>query len=137
MLCCESDRWKDQHLELLGDGRINPFSSSLLTRGMLTLVYCSRSGSSSNILNSKTNTPEYRSVAEFVSQSGPCDFILDGQRGEKKSQLCRLPRGGPGAGVVGSSTERVLECTEIALEAKDLFATMQTLNFFCQLPQVR
>ncbi|CAO1630656.1 unnamed protein product [Parajaminaea phylloscopi] len=95
------------------------------------------SGSSSNILNSKLNTPEYRSVADFVSQSGPCDFILDGQRGEKKSQLCRLPRGGPGAAVHSTvdGSQRSLECTEIAIEAKDLFATMQSLNFFCQLPQ--
>lgn len=112
------------------------------------------------------NAPEYRSVADFVSKSGPCDFILDGQRGEKTSQLCRLPKAGPGAAVLSSSamgSERLLECTQIALEgkclaatraaaaplliwhlrpfsfyyvAKDLFAAMQSLNFFCQLPQV-
>ncbi|CAO1623966.1 unnamed protein product [Jaminaea pallidilutea] len=109
------------------------------------------SGSTSNLINNKTDTPEFKSVADFVqrsrSEAGAVEFTLDGNRGEKKSQLCRiLPRdaaaaaagtgGAGGAGGVQKSADgRLLQCTEIAMEAKDLFGTMQMLNFFCQLPQ--
>ncbi|KAJ1034796.1 hypothetical protein NDA13_001050 [Ustilago tritici] len=44
------------------------------------------------------------------------------ERGSGRSQLCaKLPDGR-------------MSCTEIALEAKSLFSTMQSLDFFCTLP---
>lgn len=97
-----------------------------------------RSGSTSNLINNKTDTPEFKSVADFVqrsrSEAGAVEFTLDGNRGEKKSQLCRiLPRdaaaaaagsgGAGGAGGVQKSADgRLLQCTEIAMEGEWAYA---------------
>ncbi|PWN98470.1 hypothetical protein FA09DRAFT_360204 [Tilletiopsis washingtonensis] len=89
------------------------------------------SGKSSN-LTSKMDSDVHRSVAAFVqgttSASGqPAPqaqaFSFDGERGAGSAKLCKHLPGGQ------------TECTQIAMEAKDLFAQMQHLGFFCQLPQ--
>ncbi|PWN22380.1 hypothetical protein BCV69DRAFT_281382 [Microstroma glucosiphilum] len=80
-------------------------------------------GRSSNMLP-KNDSPAHKSVAEFVRAGGARDrFTFDGNRGEQQAKLCRiLPDGRQ-------------QCMDVALESKDLFAAMQSLNFFCQLPQ--
>ncbi|PWN41793.1 hypothetical protein IE81DRAFT_324130 [Ceraceosorus guamensis] len=85
------------------------------------------SAASSNLLP-KQDSPAHKSVAEFVGSSangGPPAqaFSFDGERGTGRASLCKHLPGGR------------TECTDIALEAKDLFAQMQSLGFFCQLPQ--
>ncbi|KDN52474.1 hypothetical protein K437DRAFT_254256 [Tilletiaria anomala UBC 951] len=100
-------------------------------------LHFKRSGASSN-LTLRLNTPAHHSVAQFVTQ-GPqgAKYTLDGARGTSHAKLCRI---GPGAGAAhpaggGHGQTGQMDCVDIALEAKDLFATMQQLNFFCQLPQ--
>ncbi|PWN53186.1 hypothetical protein IE53DRAFT_384329 [Violaceomyces palustris] len=64
-------------------------------------------------------------VRSFVQSSNPnSTFVLDGERGTGRSKLCsKDPR------------TNQLDCIDIALEARNLFETMQSLNFFCSLPQ--
>ncbi|KAJ1024941.1 hypothetical protein NDA18_004227 [Ustilago nuda] len=79
------------------------------------------SGASSN-LTDRMNSPAHEQTRQFVQQTGAAIFTLDGERGSGRSQLCaKLPDGR-------------MNCTEIALEAKSLFSTMQSLDFFCTLP---
>ncbi|PWY97498.1 hypothetical protein BCV70DRAFT_219387 [Testicularia cyperi] len=85
-------------------------------------MYVQVSGASSN-LTEKLNTPAHESTRRFVEQSNAGIFTLDGERGSGKSQLCAKQADGR------------FNCVEIALEAKSLFTTMQSLNFFCTLPQ--
>ncbi|WFD37510.1 uncharacterized protein MJAP1_000454 [Malassezia japonica] len=82
---------------------------------------------SSNLIN-KLNSPAHEEVRKLVTQDAKSrngtssQFTLDGERGQATSQLCRkLPDG----------TD---QCATIALEARDLFQTMQSLGFFCILP---
>ncbi|KOS14155.1 hypothetical protein Malapachy_3886 [Malassezia pachydermatis] len=85
-------------------------------------------GSSSNLIE-KLDTPAHDEVRRLVAEDAQSrggtnsSFTLDGERGTSQSQLCRiLPNGQE-------------QCANIALEARDLFQTMQTLGFFCVLPQ--
>ncbi|KIS67977.1 uncharacterized protein UMAG_11053 [Mycosarcoma maydis] len=80
------------------------------------------SGSSSN-LTDRMDSPAHETTRQFVQQTGAAIFTLDGERGSGRSQLC------------AQQSDGRLTCTEIALEAKSLFSTMQSLNFFCTLPQ--
>ncbi|KAN0061450.1 hypothetical protein ACQY0O_006297 [Thecaphora frezii] len=80
------------------------------------------SASSSNLIE-KLDSPAHNHVRSFVHNSAASTFVLDGERGSGKSVLCAKEANGR------------LNCTEIALEARHLFSTMQSLDFFCTLPQ--
>ncbi|TKY89683.1 hypothetical protein EX895_001468 [Sporisorium graminicola] len=69
------------------------------------------------------DSPAHEHTRQFVQQTGAATFTLDGERGSGKSQLC------------AQQSDGRFTCVEIALEAKSLFSTMQSLNFFCTLPQ--
>ncbi|WFD45996.1 hypothetical protein GLX27_000624 [Malassezia furfur] len=74
------------------------------------------------------DTEAHEDVRKLVTQDAESQngkssqFTFFGERGEKSSLLCRkLPNGEE-------------QCATIALEARDLFQTMQSLGFFCILP---
>ncbi|SHO76023.1 Uncharacterized protein MSYG_0357 [Malassezia sympodialis ATCC 42132] len=86
-----------------------------------------RSAESSNLIQ-RLDTPAHDEVRRLVSEDAQSRggtnsaFTFNGERGSHKSQLCRtLPNGQE-------------QCAEVALEARDLFQTMQSLGFFCILP---
>ncbi|SPO40722.1 uncharacterized protein PSFLO_06204 [Pseudozyma flocculosa] len=94
----------------------------MLSLHMVASRLIERSARSSNLID-RLDSPAHRDVKSFVQTHPSSKFTLDGERGSGKSVLCAKQANGQ------------LTCTEIALEARHLFSTMQSLNFFCALPQ--
>ncbi|TYJ56707.1 hypothetical protein B9479_002638 [Cryptococcus floricola] len=67
---------------------------------------------------------QYRTVAQFVSESPAGTYIFDSRKNDDKAdtELCRLnPNGGR-------------SCVKVAMHSAALFKSMQALGFYCALP---
>ncbi|KAI8049552.1 hypothetical protein BDF22DRAFT_623124 [Syncephalis plumigaleata] len=80
------------------------------------------------------HTQEEKRLAAFVSEQPNAEYILDAPLLCRDDNTTATSRGEQTSSSSSSSSSGQHNCIRSKLEAKEMFAQMQKLGYFCQLP---